>query len=136
MAWAVIAAVQEGQGFRQVGSLSGILAPSSTVSEGESFALAQLLAFTEKHFTVTSDSKVAIKQSSVQHMYAVSITWTRSHLNAAEHEIEFGESKKWCHQLNAMADGLCGERAREVFDPNHASRVAAIDELAFQVNKP
>ena len=108
----------------QVGAMTGVLPPESTVAEGECFAIAKLCSRLEEEADCTTDCKVATSQ---QHKALrpwpwaqargkeklAKLSWTRSHTTEQQHAEEFGAHSSWRRDINAIADSACGEAAKE-----------------------
>ena len=102
IAWAVCAFSWEEGSPLQVGQLTGLLPPGSTVAEGESFAVARLCATLSAPADCTTDSQAVLSQQGERSLGPgrgprlrgkeawAKPTWTRSHTDAQAHEAEFG----------------------------------------------
>ena len=93
----------------------------------------------------SSDSKVAIKRclkANIQHTLPqvwstslaqrelLQLSWTKGHLDAAQHCQRFGLENWWMWATNLEADMACSRKSAEVFSRQQAHRTDCIDQAA------
>ena len=146
--WSVVLCDLRADRLVELGTISGLLPPGSTVPQGESFAIIQAILSTIGSFDLTSDCKPALRalhsrKLSVKHLpewgpvwhdrCRVHPTWVRSHCTPEAFEKEF-PSQLWRRELNVMADALAGRRAAAACTPHFVRKVREIDQVAREVN--
>ncbi|CAE7214837.1 unnamed protein product [Symbiodinium sp. CCMP2592] len=147
--WAVILCEKCEDGLKEIGTISGLLPPGSTVPQGEAYAIIQALKATTGSFDLTSDCQPAIRalqarKLTVQHdpdwglvwqdRSRAQPTWVRSHCTPEAFEKEF-PSQQWRRVLNEKADSLAGRRAAEAVSPHFVRKVKELDRVARELNQ-
>ena len=146
--WSVVLCELRAERLVELGTISGMLPPGSTVPQGEAFAIIQAIQTTVGSFDLTSDCKPALRalhsrQLSIKHIPEwgpvwhdrgrVHPTWVRSHCTPEAFEKEF-PSQLWRRELNGLADELAGKRAAAACTPHFVRKVQEIDQVAREVN--
>ena len=130
----------------QVGSMTGVLPPGSTVAEGECFAIARLCSRFEAEADCTTDCRVATSQQNKAlrpwpwaqahgKERLAQLCWTRSHTTEPQHAEEFGAHSSWRRAINAIADVACGEAVKEALRDHPAWDPEEADDLAREVSQ-
>ena len=105
VAWAVCAFTWKDGVPLQVGSMTGVLPPGTTVAEGECFAIARLCSRLEAEADCTTDCRAATSQQQKTlrpwpwaqaqgKERRAKLSWTRSHTTEQQHAEEFGARSK------------------------------------------
>ena len=147
VSWSVVVGrVQNGQ-FQELGTMSGLTPPGTSVAHGESFAIVQTIKHTLGQVDLTGDCKPALRTLSKQSFQKttpafwgpvwedrgrISPTWVKSHLTSREFEMRFGFSQLWRHQANQCADELAGKRAATI-SPVAGRKVQDLDRLVTRI---
>ncbi len=146
--WSVVAAVLVDGMPQEVGHLTGVCAPGTSIPTGESMALNFCLDNTVGPVDVTADCQPAKKQAESKTMRAqhwpawfkwdqrsrLSITWIRSHTSLEKFDAEFGTHNRWRRELNCLADKYCGQLAQSILDRDHVAKVDSLDELSRRIS--
>ena len=146
VAWAVCAFTWNDGAPLQVGSMTGVLPPGSTVAEGECFAIARLCSRLEAEADCTTDCRVATSQQNkalrpwpwaqaLGKERLAQLCWTRSHTTEPQHAEEFGAHSSWRRDINAIADVACGEAVKEALRDLPAWNPEEADDLAREVSQ-
>ena len=137
VAAAVACTLTDGQ-VTEVGRITQVLPPGTSVVQGEALALALLLRHTTGQVEVTADCRPAILQAGSttfreahanvwedvwEEKHRLLITWHPSHRTPQEYV-----------QINDLADRACKDAAAAIPWKQHAAEVAQIDELVEEVN--
>ena len=149
VSWAVVAvrvtthpvhSPEEGS-YELLGTMTGTLQISATVNDGEQFAINKLAEWV----TTSVRSKVAIKRclkANIQHTLPqvwstslaqrelLQLSWTKGHLDAAQHCQRFGLENWWMWATNLEADMACSRKSAEVFSHQQAHRTDCSDQAA------
>ena len=149
MGWAIVAFCRVDDDIRELGVISGVLGPGSTVPQGESHALQVLLdRVPGDSLIVTGDCKPAIRQaessvyrpvmfpswhSSAEERGRLSVTWVRSHGSDQDFCAEFGSQNLYRKRANDAADRLCRARATEAFPEGHQDLSSRLDGIHQEV---
>ena len=149
VAAAVVACtLKEGQAT-EVGRITQVLPPGTSVVQGEALALALLLRHTTGQVEVTADCRPAILQAGSnsfreahanvwesvwEERHRLLITWHPSHRTSQEYTERYGDPQHWRVQLNDLADCACKDAAANIPWKQHAEAVAQIDELVEEVS--
>ena len=133
----------------EVGRLTQVLPPGTSVVQGEAMALAMLLARTTGKVPVTTDCLPAIRQAGAARFGAshanvwdhvwrdrhrLACTWHPSHREPAEYLQRYGDPAHWRVKLNDLADQACKEAAEAVPWRQHAATVAQVDVLVEEIS--
>ena len=149
VAAAVVACtLKEGQ-VTEVGRITQVLPPGTSVVQGEAVALALLLRHTTGQIEVTADCRPAILQAGSscfreahasvwedvwEDRHRLLITWHPSHRTPKEYKERYGNPHHWRVQINDLADHACKDAAEAIPWRRHAESVAQLDELVEEVN--
>ena len=144
--WAVLCLHLERRAPLQVGSMTGVLPPGSTVAEGECFAIARLCSRLEAEADCTTDCRVATSQQhkalrpwpwaqALGKERLAQLCWTRSHTTEPQRAEEFGAHSSWRRDINAIADVACGEAVKEALRDLPAWDPEEADDLAREVSQ-
>ena len=149
VAAAVVACTLENGIATEVGRITQVLPPGTSVVQGEALALTLLLRHTSGPLEVTVDCRPAILQAGSSNFRAahaniweevwedrnrLRITWHPSHRTPEEYQERYGSPDHWRVQLNNLADQACKEAAEAIPWRQHAESVAQLDELVDEVN--
>eukprot|EP00439_Symbiodinium_sp_Y106_P049433 s3937_g6.t1 len=132
----------------EVGRLTQVLPPFTSVVQGEAMALALLLKHTKGQVEVTVDCQPAIVQAQCSFFKAAHTnvweevwedrhrllcTWHPSHRPPEEYQQRYGSASHWRVVINELADKACKEAAAAVPWQRHAAQVAQLDELVEEI---
>ena len=132
----------------EVGRLSQVLPPFTSVVQGEAMALALLLKYTKGQVDATVDCKPAIAQAQCSFFKAahaniweevwedrhrLQCTWHPSHRPPEEYLRRYGSASHWRVAINELADKACKQAAAAVPWQRHAAQVAQLDELVEEI---
>ena len=147
VSWSVVVGrVQDGL-FQELGTMSGLTPPGTSVAHGESYAIVQTIKHTLGQVDLTGDCKPALRtlakksfQKTTPAFWGpvwedrgrIRPTWVKSHLTSREFEIRFGFSQLWRHQANQCADELAGKRAATI-PPVAGRKVQDLDRLVTRI---
>ena len=147
VSWSVVVGrVQDGL-FQELGTMSGLTPPGTSVAHGESYAIVQTIKHTLGQVDLTGDCKPALKtltkksfQKTTPAFWGpvwedrgrIRPTWVKSHLTSREFEIRFGFSQLWRHHTNQCADELAGKRAATI-PPVAGRKVQDLDRLVTRI---
>ena len=149
VAAAVVACTLKNGIATEVGRITQVLPPGTSVVQGEALALTLLLRHTSGPLEVTVDCRPAILQAGSSNFRAahaniweevwedrnrLRITWHPSHRTPEEYQERYGSPDHWRVQLNNLADQACKEAAEAIPWRQHAESVAQLDELVDEVN--
>ncbi|CAE7422902.1 unnamed protein product, partial [Symbiodinium microadriaticum] len=149
VAAAVVACTLKDGLVTEVGRITQVLPPGTSVVQGEALALALLLRHTTGQIEVTADCRPAILQAGSstfraahanvwedvwEDRHRLQITWHPSHRTPKEYAERYGSPYHWRVKLNDIADQACKEAAEAVPWRQHAGSVAQLDELVEEVN--
>ena len=131
--------------YELLGTMTGTLQIGATVNDGEQFAINKLAEWVTTSVRSSSDSKVAINRclkANIQHTLPqvwstslaqrelLQVSWTKGHLDAAQHCQRFGLENWWMWATNLEADMACSRKSAEVFSHQQANRTDCIDQAA------
>ena len=120
--------------------MTGTLQIGATVNDGEQFAINKLAEWVTTSVRSSSDSKVAVKRclkANIQHTLPqvwstslaqrelLQLSWTKGHLDAAQHCQRFGLENWWMWATNLEADVACSRKSAEVFSHQQAHQRCA-----------
>ena len=146
--WSVVLCKRTEDRLVELGSISGLLPPGSTVPQGESLAIIHALKATTGAMDLTCDCKPAIQALSARKICTKHIPewgqvwhdrtrvqphWVRSHCTPEAFEKEF-PSQQWRRELTDKADKLAGARAVAACSPHFARKVKELDQVVWEVN--
>ena len=146
--WSVVLCKRTEDRLVELGSISGLLPPGSTVPQGESLAIIHALMATTGVMDLTCDCKPAVHALSAKTMCTKHIPewgqvwhdrtrvqphWVRSHCTPEAFEKEF-PSQQWRRELNDKADKLAGARAAPACSPHFVRKVKELDQVVWEVN--
>ena len=132
----------------EVGRLSQVLPPFTSVVQGEAMALALLLKHTKGQVDATVDCKPAIVQAQCSFFKAAHTnvweevwedrhrllcTWHPSRRTPEEYQRRYGSASHWRVAINELADKACKQAAAAVPWQRHAAQVAQLDELVEEI---
>ncbi|CAE7469028.1 unnamed protein product, partial [Symbiodinium microadriaticum] len=144
----VACTLEEGQ-VTEVGRITQVLPPGTSVVQCEAMALALLLRHTTGQVEVTADCRPAILQAGSttfreahadvwenvwEERHRLLITWHPSHRTPQEYAERYGDPKHWRVQINDLADRACKDAAVAIPWKQHAVDVAQFDELVEEVS--
>ena len=146
--WSVVAFTPENEGLKELGYMTGVCKPGTSVPTAEAEALNRCLARVQGNLDVTIDCAPAISQlesKSFKEKHWPAWTqwaekgrlkpvWVRSHSSEQSFREEFGADQLWRRTVNGRADQLCGQRSAQILCQDHVQLVESRDELIRQIS--